>query len=97
MYAEKAYLDKLKAELAPHFGQGFRLTVRVGATSGNSVAAARSRERGERQASAGKAIEDDPFARAPVRDPGAAVGTSSSKPAAGSASEASRQARRRPD
>ena len=30
MYAEKSYQDKLKAELAPRFGAGFRLSVRVG-------------------------------------------------------------------
>ncbi len=93
MYAEKAYLDKLKAELAPHFGQGFRLTVRVGATSGNSVAAARSREMAERQASAGKAIEDDPFVRELVRDLGAEVVTSSIKPADDSAAKPSSQER----
>ena len=81
MYAEKPYLDKLKAELAPHFGAGLRLTVRVGTTAGTSVAAAKSREKAQRQASAAEAIEDDPFVRDLVRDLGAEVVPSSIRPA----------------
>ncbi len=81
MYAEKAYQDKLKAELVAHFGPGLRLTVRVGQTAGNSVAAARSKEMEKRQASAAEAIEDDPFVRDLVRDLGAEVVTSSIRPA----------------
>jgi DNA polymerase-3 subunit gamma/tau len=81
MYAEKGYQDKLKAELAAHFGTGLRLTVKVGATGGNSVAAARTKEMDERQASAAEAIEDDPFVRELVRDLGAEVVTSSIRPA----------------
>jgi DNA polymerase-3 subunit gamma/tau len=81
MYAEKAYQDKLKAELQQHFGPGVRLTVRVGNTAGRSVAAARSREQALRQASAAEAIEDDPFVRELVRDLGAEVVSSSIRPA----------------
>jgi DNA polymerase-3 subunit gamma/tau len=81
MYAEKAYLDKLKAELQRHFGPATRLVVRVGATAGTSVAAARSREMEQRQASAAEAIEDDPFVRDLVRDFGAEVVASSVRPA----------------
>jgi DNA polymerase-3 subunit gamma/tau len=81
MYAEKAYQDKLKAELQPHFGPTLRLTVRVGETAGKSVAAARSREQARRQASAAEAIEDDPFVRELVRDFGAEVVSSSIRPA----------------
>ncbi|HEX3098047.1 MAG TPA: DNA polymerase III subunit gamma/tau [Usitatibacter sp.] len=81
MYAERAYQDKLKAALVPHLGPTLRLTVRVGTTSGNSVAAAKSREMAERQANAAEAIEDDPFVRDLVRDLGAEVVASSIRPA----------------
>ncbi|MGZ5034885.1 MAG: DNA polymerase III subunit gamma/tau [Usitatibacter sp.] len=81
MYAEKAYQDKLKAELTQHLGAGIRLTVRVGTTEGRSVAAARSKEMEKRQASAAEAIEDDPFVRELVRDLGAEVVSSSIRPA----------------
>ena len=81
MYAEKAYQEKLRAELAAHFGAALRVTVRVGTTSGSSVAAARSREMAKKQASAAAAIEDDPFVRDLVRDLGAEVVSSSIRPA----------------
>jgi DNA polymerase III subunit gamma/tau len=81
MYAERAYQEKLKAALVPHLGPALRLTVRVGTTSGNSVAAAKSREMAERQANAAEAIEDDPFVRDLVRDLGAEVVASSIRPA----------------
>ena len=81
MYAEKAYIDKLKADLAPHFGEGFRLSVRVGATAGTSVSAVKSREMEKRQASAAEAIEEDPFVRTLVKDLGAEVVPSSIRPA----------------
>ena len=80
MYAEKPYQDKLKAELAPHFAPGFRLSVRVGPTAGASVAAVKSREMEQRQASAAEAIEEDPFVRELVRDLGAEVVPSSIRP-----------------
>jgi DNA polymerase-3 subunit gamma/tau len=83
VYAEKAYQDKLKAELGAHFGPGFRLSVRVGATAGASVAAAKSRENAQKQASAAEAIEEDPFVRDLVRDLGAEVVPSSIRPADG--------------
>jgi len=81
MYAEKAYQDKLRADLQKHFGPNVRVTVRVGSTSGTSVAAARSRDLAQKQASAAEAIEDDPFVRDLVRDLGAEVVTSSIRPA----------------
>jgi DNA polymerase-3 subunit gamma/tau len=81
MYAEKSYQDKLRADLAAHFGPGVRLSVRVGSTSGNSVAAARSREMAQKQASAAEAIEEDPFVRDLVRDLGAEVVSSTIRPA----------------
>src|SRR5687767_7300441 len=85
MYAEKAYQDKLKGELQQHFGPTLRLTVKVGATEGKSLAAERSREQARRQASAAEAIEDDPFVRELVRDLGAEVVSSSIRPADDSA------------
>jgi DNA polymerase-3 subunit gamma/tau len=80
MYADKPYLEKLKAELAPHFGPGLRLTMRVGPTAGRSLAAAKSKEEAERQASATEAIEEDPFVRELVRDLGAEVVSTSIRP-----------------
>ncbi len=80
IYAERAYQDKLKAALAPHLGANLRLTVRVGGTAGNSVAARKSQEMAERQADAAEAIEDDPFVRDLVRDLGAEVVSSSIRP-----------------
>ena len=80
MYAERAYQEKLKAALAPHLGANLRLTVRVGGTTGNSVAAKKSQEMAERQADAAEAIEDDPFVRDLVRDLGAEVVSSSIRP-----------------
>jgi DNA polymerase III subunit gamma/tau len=81
MYAEKAYVDKLKSEIAPHFGAGFRLSVRVGSTAGTSVSAVKSREMEKRQASAAQALEEDPFVKDLVRDLGAEVVPSSIRPA----------------
>jgi DNA polymerase-3 subunit gamma/tau len=81
MYAEKAYQEKLKAALGEHFGANVRVTVRVGGTAGNSVAAARSREMAKKQASAAEAIEEDPFVRDLVRDFGAEVVSSTIRPA----------------
>jgi DNA polymerase-3 subunit gamma/tau len=85
MYAEKAYQDKLKADLQKHFGPSVRLTVRVGSTNGTSLAAASSRDLAKKQASAAEAIEEDPFVRDLVRDLGAEVVTSSIRPAEGPA------------
>ncbi|HEX6635990.1 MAG TPA: DNA polymerase III subunit gamma/tau [Usitatibacter sp.] len=80
MYAEKAYQEKLKAALVPHLGANLRITVRIGGTNGNSVAAKKSQEMAERQANAAEAIEDDPFVRDLVRDLGAEVVSSSIRP-----------------
>ena len=81
VYAEKAYQDKLKADLVQHFGPTLRLTVTVGSTAGVSLAAAQSKEMAKRQASAAEAIEEDPFVRDLVRDLGAEVVSSSIRPA----------------
>jgi len=80
MYAEKGYLDKLKADLAPHFGSNLRVTVRVGSTNGKTVAAAKSREQEKLQARATQSIEGDPFVKSLVQDLGAEVVPSSIRP-----------------
>jgi len=80
MYAEKGYLDKLKADLAPHFGANLRVTVRVGTINGKTVAAAKSREQEKLQARAAQSIEGDPFVRSLVQDLGAEVVPSSIRP-----------------
>jgi DNA polymerase III subunit gamma/tau len=80
MYAEKGYQEKLKADLAPHFGPNVRVTVRVGSTQGKTVAAAKSREQEKRQERATQSIEGDPFVRSLVQDLGAEVVPSSIRP-----------------
>ncbi len=81
IYAERPYLEKLQGELAPVFGPGLRLSVRIGGTNGKSLAAVRSKEEEERRASAAQALESDPFVRELVRDFGAEVVASSIRPA----------------
>ena len=80
LYADKPYQDKLRAELTARFGEKFRLTMKVGTTSGTSVAAVKSREAEQQQAKAATAIEADPFVRDLVRDLGAEVVPSSIRP-----------------
>jgi DNA polymerase-3 subunit gamma/tau len=93
MYAEKTYVDKLKADLAAHFGAGFRLTVRVGPTAGKSLAATKSREDEQRQANANEAIEEDPFVRELVRDLGAEVISTSIRPSEDAAGKSNSEKR----
>ena len=81
MYAEKSYQDKLKAALAPQFGAGFRLSVRVGETLGRSVAAVRGVEAQKRIDGATAALESDPFVRDLVQGMGAQIVASSIRPA----------------
>jgi len=81
VYADKPYTDKLQAELARIFGPGLKVAVRVGDTSGASVAAIRTREDEQRRDAAAQSIEADPFVRELVRDFGAEVIASSIKPA----------------
>ncbi|MCW5590790.1 MAG: DNA polymerase III subunit gamma/tau [Burkholderiales bacterium] len=95
MYAEKPYQDKLKAELAPRFGPGFRLTVRVGETNGRSVAAVRGVEAQKRLDGATAAIESDPFVKELVEGMGAQVVASSIRPAGDRDSEANDDRRRK--
>jgi DNA polymerase-3 subunit gamma/tau len=81
MVAEKPYQEKLKAELAPRFGAGFRLSVRVGETNGKSVAAVRGVEAQKKLDGATAAIAADPFVRDLVEGMGAQVVASSIRPA----------------
>ncbi len=81
MYAERSYQEKLRAELAAQFGPGFRLSVRVGETAGNSVAAVRGAEAQKALDSATAALERDPFVRELVDGMGAQVVPSSIRPA----------------
>jgi DNA polymerase-3 subunit gamma/tau len=81
MYSEKLYQDKLKAELAQRFGSGVRVSVRVGPTSGASVAAVRNTDAQKRLESATQSIETDPFVRELVDGMGAQVVPSSIRPA----------------
>ena len=94
MYADKPYVDKLKADLTPHFGPALRLTVKVGSTNGNSIAAAKSREMAKKQANATEAIEEDPFVRDLVRDLGAEVVTSSIRPLDDASGNSSKEVKR---
>jgi DNA polymerase-3 subunit gamma/tau len=59
--ADKAYVDKLKAALADHFGRPLALTVKVGAVNGRSAAAIAESERRAREDSASARIDADPF------------------------------------
>jgi DNA polymerase-3 subunit gamma/tau len=96
MYAEKAYQDKLKAELAARFGAGLRLSVRVGETQGRSVAAVRGVEAQKRLDGAAAALESDPFVRDLVEGMGAQVVASSIRPAGEKDSEAIEDRRAKP-
>ena len=96
MYAEKSYQDKLKAELAPQFGAGFRLSVRVGETRGRSVAAVRGVEAQKRIDGAAAALESDPFVRDLVEGMGAQVVASSIRPAGERNSEATESRKGKP-
>ena len=97
MYAEKSYQDKLKAELAPQFGAGFRLSVRVGRDERHAAwrpCAARKRRRSSTAPTA--ALESDPFVRDLVEGMGAQVVTSSIRPAGDEDSGATENRRGKP-
>ncbi len=96
MYAEKLYQDKLKAELVQRFGGGVRVSVRVGETSGATVAAVRNSDVQKRLESATQSIETDPFVRELVDGMGAQVVPSSIKPAGEAPGEATETRRGKP-
>ena len=59
--ADKAYVDRLKAALAEHFGRPLALTVKVGTVNGRSAAAIAEGERKARADSANARMDADPF------------------------------------
>ena len=79
--AEKAFQEKLKSELLPHFGANLRMNIRISDVAGKSLAAAEDRERSERQVAAEAAILSDPFINNLKQDFGAEVVASSIRPA----------------
>lgn len=79
--AEKAFQEKLKSELLPHFGANLRLTIRIGEATGKSLAAVEDHARSERQVAAEAAILADPFINSLKQDFGAEVIPSSIRPA----------------
>ena len=84
--AEKAFQEKLKSELLPHFGTNLRLNIRIGEASGllsagKSLAAVEERERSARQVAAEAAILADPFINSLKQDFGAEVVPSTIRPA----------------
>ena len=84
--AEKAFQEKLKSELLPHFGANLRLHIRIidvadKSIVGKSLAAVENRERSDRQVAAEAAILADPFINSLKQDFGAEVLPSSIRPA----------------
>ena len=79
--AEKAFQEKLKLELLPHFGVGLRLNIRISDVAGKSLAAVEDRERSDRQVAAEAAILSDPFINNLRQEFGAEVVPSMIRPA----------------
>ena len=79
--AEKAFQEKLKSELLPHFGANLRMNIRISDVAGKSLAAAEDRERSARQVAAEAAILSDTFINNLKQDFGAEVIASSIRPA----------------
>jgi len=64
--AEKAFVDKLKAALAEHFGRPVPLSVTLGEVSGKTVAAEENDKRRAKDEQAEASIGTDPFVQALV-------------------------------
>jgi DNA polymerase III subunit gamma/tau len=79
--ADKAYQEKLKTELIPHFGSNLRMNIEIGAVAGASIAAVEDRARSAEQAAAEAAIDADPFIKNLQQDFGAEVNRASIRPA----------------
>ena len=79
--AEKAFQEKLKSELLPHFGSNLRMNIRIGEVAGKSLAAVEDGERSARQIAAEAAILADPFINNLKQDFGVEVVPSSIRPA----------------
>jgi DNA polymerase III subunit gamma/tau len=79
--ADKAYQEKLRAELIPHLGAKLRLVIVNGGTNGQSLAAREENQRTEAQLAAEQAVANDPFVRALKSDFGAEIVKDSIRPA----------------
>ncbi|MEO8384689.1 MAG: DNA polymerase III subunit gamma/tau [Betaproteobacteria bacterium] len=79
--AEKAFQEKLKLELLPHFGGNLRMNIRISDVAGKSLAAVEDRERSDRQVAAEVAILSDPFINNLKQEFGAEIVPSMIRPA----------------
>jgi DNA polymerase III subunit gamma/tau len=79
--ADKAYQEKLKVALVPHFGANLRINIKIGEVAGASLAAVEDRARSVEQAAAEAAIDSDPFIKNLQQDFGAEVNRASIRPA----------------
>ena len=77
---DKAYVEKLKAALEPHFSPGLRVNIRTGAAEGKSVAAVEQRAMAAQQSKAVQSIENDAFVKDLIADFGVEVNTAAIKP-----------------
>jgi DNA polymerase III subunit gamma/tau len=79
--ANRAYQEKLKVALVPHFGANLRINIKIGEVAGASLAAVEDRARSVKQAAAEAAIDSDPFIKNLQQDFGAEVNRASIRPA----------------
>jgi DNA polymerase-3 subunit gamma/tau len=77
---EGAYVERLKAALRQRFGNDLKISITVGAASGNSPKDIADREKQRKHAKAVADIEGDPFVRELVEEFDARVNESSIKP-----------------
>ncbi len=79
--ADKAYQEKLRVELVPHFGEKFRLRITLVEAEASTLAARQDQTRSNDQAAAEAAIDQDPFIHNLRKDFGAEVNRASIRPA----------------
>src|SRR5258706_5647125 len=77
----KAYQDKLKEGLSPHFGDNLRLSIKVGSAAAATLTPHEDPPRSSQQAAAEAAIAQDPFIKNLQQDFGAEVNAASIRPA----------------
>jgi DNA polymerase III subunit gamma/tau len=78
--ADKKYQDKLKADLINVLGNDLRITVKVGAVAGMSIAAVEDRARSDAQRAAEESIANDPFIKNLADEFGATVDRAAIRP-----------------
>lgn len=78
--AEKVYVDKLKAALQERLGAPVAVSIQIGDTNGNSVAALKEGERKANQEQANASIQEDSFVRDLVEQFDGSVVDASIKP-----------------